>query len=322
MDDVSDTSAASPEEEEKGGKAAGDEARPAAYPSYVEELQELLASGEARVDEIRRGAAKLRDEQLSRIRRLERDLQDRVDRSVGDAMEGLLEVVDHLDLAIQAGEKSSEVDSLLEGLRMVRESFLQTLGRQGLERIELVGRAFDPELAEATGVEEVEEADRDNVVLQERRPGYRFRGRLLRPANVVVGRHAGNGPEAVPSASPPSEEKSLEPVEEETDAAAVATDEIEDPSNEEGVDTWLETGESPPPSGAEPEDYRPIRAPHPEAEETEGAPDSEAAVDEEGEEDEDAGAGESSGPAISPAQVDFEDLGEEPSGSDDLDWES
>jgi molecular chaperone GrpE len=58
----------------------------------------------------------------------------------------------------------------------------------GAERLSLVGQPFDPRLAEAVDLVPVGEADRDQIVVSEERPGYRIGDRVLRPARVRVGR--------------------------------------------------------------------------------------------------------------------------------------
>jgi molecular chaperone GrpE len=54
-----------------------------------------------------------------------------------------------------------------------------------LEPIEALGRKFDPHIHEA--VERVETTEHeDQTVVEQWQRGYRFRGRLLRPAMVKV----------------------------------------------------------------------------------------------------------------------------------------
>lgn len=58
------------------------------------------------------------------------------------------------------------------------------LGKEGLERIDPKGAAFDPTEAEAVMHEPGEGGEQ--VVAEVLRPGYRWRGQVLRPAMVKV----------------------------------------------------------------------------------------------------------------------------------------
>lgn len=71
-----------------------------------------------------------------------------------------------------------------EGLRLSLANLLENLREQGVERIETEGKEFTPELME--GIESV--AGAKNKVIEETRPGFTLYGKLLRPAQVKVGR--------------------------------------------------------------------------------------------------------------------------------------
>ena len=60
------------------------------------------------------------------------------------------------------------------------------LKAEGLEPIEALGKPFDPELHEA--LMQSGEGDGEPVVVDVLRPGYSFRGRVIRPAGVRVER--------------------------------------------------------------------------------------------------------------------------------------
>lgn len=61
--------------------------------------------------------------------------------------------------------------------------FLDVLKSEGVSKIEVIDKPFDPFLME--GLEKVEEGD---VVVEEVRPGYMLYDKLLRPAQVKVGK--------------------------------------------------------------------------------------------------------------------------------------
>ena len=113
----------------------------------------------------------------------------------GGSFHRLLEVADHMERALQAAEDAGEDSPLADGLRLIHRELMGAFREEGLERIEVVGRPFDPEIAEAVAVTEVE-PERHDLVLAEVRPGYRIGERIVRPAQVQVGRSS-----ATPSAT-------------------------------------------------------------------------------------------------------------------------
>jgi molecular chaperone GrpE len=100
---------------------------------------------------------------------------DAVVRSLGRFVDGLLPVLDSCDAALAHG--ASEVEPVLAAL-------YGALEREGLERIDPKGAAFDPAEAEAV-IHEPSEGG-EQTVAEVLRPGYRWRGQVLRPAMVKV----------------------------------------------------------------------------------------------------------------------------------------
>jgi molecular chaperone GrpE len=64
-----------------------------------------------------------------------------------------------------------------------REQLLTALEREGLEVVPTIGEEFDPEIHEPVGAPG---GANDLVVSSELRRGYRLRGRVLRPAMVML----------------------------------------------------------------------------------------------------------------------------------------
>ncbi len=92
----------------------------------------------------------------------------------------LLSVLDDLFLA------QSHIQD--EGLDLSIKKFLDILKEEGVDQIETKGRDFDPNTMECILVKEGEE----NKVLEEVRSGFIMNDRVIRPAQVVVGRQQNN----------------------------------------------------------------------------------------------------------------------------------
>jgi molecular chaperone GrpE len=95
----------------------------------------------------------------------------------------LLPVLDNLERTLAAAEQAGETGALVQGVRMVQSQFLDLLKRHGINRIEALGKLFDPNLHQAIMQQE---GKTPNTVLQVVEPGYMNQDRVLRPAKVIV----------------------------------------------------------------------------------------------------------------------------------------
>jgi molecular chaperone GrpE len=135
------------------------------------DLELLLAEREQYLDAYRRAQADFENYRKQAQKRQE----DAVVRALGSFVEKLLPVLDACDAALAHG--ATEVEPVLAAL-------YGALGKEGLERIDPKGAAFDPAEAEAVLHEPGEGGEQ--VVSEVLRAGYRWRGRVLRPAMVKV----------------------------------------------------------------------------------------------------------------------------------------
>jgi molecular chaperone GrpE len=160
---------------------------------------EVVEEDIARAEDIVR---RERDEYLDMLRRVQADFENYKKRMVRQqtdllerAAEGLvlrlLPVLDAFELArahLEA-EGSTESKALLQAATLLSD----TLAKEGLERLVDDGVAFDPTHHEAvehqpadSGGDDVDDADRGPVVSEVLRPGYRYKGKVIRPAMVRV----------------------------------------------------------------------------------------------------------------------------------------
>ncbi|MBV9411703.1 MAG: nucleotide exchange factor GrpE, partial [Acidimicrobiia bacterium] len=146
-------------------------------------VQEAEAAVEQDIDVAR--IAKERDDYLDALKRLQADFEnykkrilkqqtEHLERAAEGLIEKLLPVLDTFDLARAHGG---------EGLDQVQGQLIGALEKEGLERIDPLDKPFDPNESEAVAHEP---GDGEPVVSEVMRTGYRFKGRLLRPAMVKV----------------------------------------------------------------------------------------------------------------------------------------
>jgi molecular chaperone GrpE len=128
--------------------------------------------------------AQERDEYLGALQRVQADFEnyrkrimrqqaEHLERAAEELVEKLLDVLDSFEQACAHGKGFEQVYSQLTTL----------LDKEGLERIDPMGEAFDPNEHDAVAHEA---GDGEPAVSEVLRPGYRWKGRVLRPAMVKV----------------------------------------------------------------------------------------------------------------------------------------
>lgn len=156
-----------------------------------EELAAALAAAERERDEYLDHLQRSRAEFENYRKRTTRELMEALDRGAEALCADLLGVLDSFGFALEAADRSED-DGLAKGVRLLHEQLVDVLVRAGLEEIPGEGRPFDPTVHEAMlqvdAEEALGEAVDDPVVVEVLRPGYRFKSRVLRPAQVKVAR--------------------------------------------------------------------------------------------------------------------------------------
>jgi len=160
----------------------------------ISRLQDELAAAQAKADEyldkLQRSAAEFQNSR----RRLESQQADEIERANGALIKRIVPVLDDLDLAfqnvpseLQAGEGnelSSHQVAWLQGFHQIRKKLFDILTDQGLETIDTTGE-FDPHQHEAISSEPSESVESGHIISGVR-AGYKYKGRVLRPALVRV----------------------------------------------------------------------------------------------------------------------------------------
>ena len=172
---------------------------PGANPS-ADELEELSktwdaawAGLQAQVDGLTQEKTSLYDQLLRRQaefdnyrKRVEREKSEIYQRARAEVLLEFLPVLDNFERALSSLEMSEgDAKSMQHGIELIHKQFNDALVKFGLQPVESVGQAFDPNLHEAVTIEPTEEHE-ENMVLEEFQRGYKLGDRLLRPAKVKV----------------------------------------------------------------------------------------------------------------------------------------
>jgi molecular chaperone GrpE len=156
--------------------------------AMIAELQSKLESSEAELASLKEQMLRDRADLENFRKRLVRDKEDAVKYANTNLIKDLLQPLDDFKRAIDAAESTKDFDKIHDGVVMVSSQLFGLLERNwGLEKIEAVGKEFDPELHEACMVVE-DTSLSEETVLEDFSTGYKLHGRVLRPSKVKVGK--------------------------------------------------------------------------------------------------------------------------------------
>jgi molecular chaperone GrpE len=115
-------------------------------------------------------------------KRVQREREEESRFKALEPMREFLSVADNLERALSA---DGSIEDLKQGVEMILRQISNLMGSHGVQRIESVGRVFDPSRHEAVSSEE-DAGVEVPTVSEEMQAGYTMHGRLLRPAVVKV----------------------------------------------------------------------------------------------------------------------------------------
>ncbi|MGD9896685.1 MAG: nucleotide exchange factor GrpE [Candidatus Methylacidiphilaceae bacterium] len=120
-------------------------------------------------------------------KRMAKEKEDAIRLANASLLQNLLPVVDNFVLGVEAAQNAADSQSIAQGMKMILSQLQTLLREEGVEVIEAVGKPFDPHQQEAAGFVETDEVE-EGIVATQKRSGYLYKGRLLRPALVYVSR--------------------------------------------------------------------------------------------------------------------------------------
>jgi molecular chaperone GrpE len=152
------------------------------------ELADVASDGDAarQLAEQRDKYLRLAAEYDNFRKRTTKERQEAQWRGQAEMLRGMLEPLDDIARFAHVDPATTDAATVVEGVAMVEKKLLKTLAGHGLEVVNPIGHAFDPELHEAVMTEPAATKEEDHIVARVFQLGYFFNGLLLRPARVVV----------------------------------------------------------------------------------------------------------------------------------------
>lgn len=120
-------------------------------------------------------------------RRTSKEKLDLVKSAGEDILKGILPVLDDCERAIEQLEKTEASTFEKEGTGLIYNKLKSYLKSCGLEEIEVKGKEFDTDTAEAVAQIPAPEPDLKGKVVDVVQKGYALGGKVIRFAKVVIG---------------------------------------------------------------------------------------------------------------------------------------
>ena len=152
----------------------------------VSALQQALETAEAKATENYELALRTKAEAENLKRRADLDVEKARKFALDKFVDSLIPVLDSLEMGLQAAVSDDDnVVKLREGTELTLKMFQDVLQKNGVQQINPLGEAFNPQLHEAMSMQESAEHV-PNSVMAVFQAGYLLNERLIRPARVVV----------------------------------------------------------------------------------------------------------------------------------------
>ncbi len=152
--------------------------------------QDQLAHARAQVEEQRGLYLRALADFDNYRKRAERDIADLSQRGRRELLKRILPVLDNLARAEEYRERGTPPEQIIEGAIQTGKQLLAALAAENVRPIEVVGKPFDPAIAEAVATQPAGAGVADNTVIAEAAKGYYIGDEVLRPAQVVVAKSA------------------------------------------------------------------------------------------------------------------------------------
>jgi molecular chaperone GrpE len=151
----------------------------------VAALKAELAALRAKSEEYLDGWQRERAEFANYKKRVDRERDQMKQNLTGDLIRRYLEVVDDLERALKNRPAEGEGATWAGGIELIYRKLLAILEAEGVERLQVEGELFDPNLHEAISQEPSDDHESGQVI-EVIKNGYRLGERILRPAMVRV----------------------------------------------------------------------------------------------------------------------------------------
>lgn len=154
-------------------------------PEALEQFESVARAMAGENEKLRESVARQRAEFDNFRKRVQREKDQIREAAVETILSKILPVLDNFERAIESATPAADPASIRQGIQMVSDQLNRIVEGEGLQRVEARDAPFNPAEHEALAVEERADVP-ENRVVGVLLPGYRFKGRIIRPAMVKV----------------------------------------------------------------------------------------------------------------------------------------
>lgn len=165
-----------------------DEPTTAELQATIAELQAQLAKQNEELEAGKDRYLRLNAEFDNYRKRTLRERAELIGSAAADTLSALLPVVDDFDRALAHLGDDADLASTQEGMKLIHHKLQGFLKQQGVEAIDAVGQAFDTDFHDAISQIEAPKPELKGKIVDEVKRGYLLHGKVLRHAQVVVGK--------------------------------------------------------------------------------------------------------------------------------------
>ena len=174
------------------------ESKEAQNPNEKSEEQETPQNKEEQLADELKKATEIIEEQKDKYLRLSAEFDNYRKRTMKEKAElilnggeksiaSILPVVDDLERALKNMETATDVQAVKEGVELIYNKFMTTLGQNGVKIIETQDQPLNTDFHEAIAVIPAPEESKKGKILDCVQTGYTLNDKVIRHAKVVVG---------------------------------------------------------------------------------------------------------------------------------------
>ena len=150
----------------------------------LEEIKEKLSKTEEAAKNLSVLYQNLQNEFENYKIRVRKEKEAAKDEGALRIIQGFFEIIDNFEKALESTKTATDINAFIQGVQMIHYQLSRFLQEHGIEKIHSEGE-FNPREHEAIEILETEEHE-PNQIVKVIQTGYRYKGKVIRPAKVVV----------------------------------------------------------------------------------------------------------------------------------------
>ncbi len=150
----------------------------------IKQLKEKLAKTEEAAKNLSILYQRLEKEFEDYKIRVRREKEEAKNEGALKVLNSFIEIVDNFEKALESAKTATDINAFIKGVQMIHYQLTRFLQDHGVEKIVCEGE-FNPQEHEAIETIKTDE-HQPNSIVKVIQTGYKYKGKVIRPAKVVV----------------------------------------------------------------------------------------------------------------------------------------